>query len=91
MKPIPFNTEMVQAILEGRKTVTRRPVKTQPDGELLDCPFCGGTAMENDDWVYCDGCGVGFEIKSKKLRRRIWNTRAPILTPAQIKKVTGAE
>lgn len=27
MKPIIFNTEMVQAILEGRKTVTRRKIK----------------------------------------------------------------
>lgn len=29
MKPIIFNTDMVQAILEGRKTVTRRIIKPQ--------------------------------------------------------------
>lgn len=33
MKPIIFNTSMTQAILEGRKTVTRRVVKPQPEGK----------------------------------------------------------
>ena len=38
-KPIMFNTEMVRAILEDRKTVTRRVVKPRPilDGQLWTC------------------------------------------------------
>jgi len=31
VKPMIFNTEMVKALLDGRKTVTRRPMKKQPE------------------------------------------------------------
>ena len=42
MKPIIFSTTMVQAILEGRKTQTRRVIKPQPLDEFKFCVNTGG-------------------------------------------------
>lgn len=53
MKPILFNTEMVQKILSGEKTVTRRVVKPQPKG--------AHTVMDSDDKAHTFDllCGNG--------------------------------
>ena len=41
MKPILFNTDMVRAILEGRKTVTRRVIKDKDIISAWDCESDG--------------------------------------------------
>ena len=62
--PIPFKGEMVRAILDGRKTVTRRVMKSQPN---LDCDkitdVVGG---------FVDADGKEFKSKYGKPGDRLW-------------------
>lgn len=62
IKPILFNTEMVQAIMDGRKSCTRRVVKPQWE----ECPHCKYVHNEYiyDEMaenVYCARCGYPLE------------------------------
>ena len=48
MKPMLMNTEMVKAILAGRKTVTRRLIKPQPYDVLYDGALQQGEVEDGD-------------------------------------------
>lgn len=76
-RPILFSGEMVRAIIDGRKTMTRRVVKPQPEQDT-DCPYHVGTGIERKArtcpygkpgdrlWVretFCDRNNNGEQIK----------------------------
>lgn len=51
MKPIIFSTENVKALLDGRKTMVRMPIKPQPAVMVNRKPLDG----YNDDMIKADG------------------------------------
>ena len=80
IKPILFNTEMVRAILDGRKTCTRRVIKPQPQSGLC-YTYAGSHKDCIGKWTYPNRgahklWGEEYKlpenIKDEELRKR-WN------------------
>jgi uncharacterized protein YqfB (UPF0267 family) len=81
-KPILFNTEMVQAILEDRKTRTRRPVKESVmetwDSRFWNCirsskyaPYQVGDVLYVRETMYFDDVDQSFYYKADYADREI--------------------
>ena len=59
-RPILFNAEMVRAVLDGRKTVTRRVVKPQPPSSVIRCNrYC---ELDGPEFLWMEQGRVGFEM-----------------------------
>ena len=84
IKPILFNTEMVQAILDGRKTCTRRVAKNVPDhthriepvyenGRFqFDCFYSSYVAALDADADFCMPCFPPYQQGDILYVRETW-------------------
>lgn len=60
-RPIIFNAAMIRAILEGRKTVTRRVIKPQPI-EWMVGSGCNAFCGEDEKWRLCPYGKIGQRL-----------------------------
>lgn len=79
MKPILFNTEMVLAILAGRKTVTRRAVKPQPkEGQRIEYHEARKEWIYMRGWALVDGvCRMPYRPGDILYVRETWAAWSP--------------
>lgn len=62
-------------------------------GVLVPCPWCNGSRKETNNskvgyWVFCLECGADGPASVNEYEARLaWNTRAPILSESELKKL----
>ncbi|EMF5052079.1 hypothetical protein RGO66_000519 [Serratia marcescens] len=81
-RPVIFNGEMVRAILDGRKTQTRRVMKVQPESSGFGLRFITESLNNRDTgkyfWSQSDACGINkprskpFPCPFGRVGDRLW-------------------
>lgn len=99
-RPIIFNAEMVRAILDGRKTQTRRVMKVQPEYPELGLRHIVDSTNSDDIgkyfWSQSDACGINkprskpFSCPFGQVGDRLWVRETFMdLTGTGIEATTG--
>ncbi|MGP1224193.1 morphogenetic protein [Serratia sp. CY38905] len=102
-RPVIFNGEMVRAILDGRKTQTRRVMKVQPESSGFGLRFITESLNNRDTgkyfWSQSDACGINksrskpFLCPFGQVGDRLWvreTFQGPLIPEDELSEYLGA-